>query len=280
MNNIPEKIGPFSFDKSASTMKYGFYYKALLGVPFSEEKRAIRVWLPEDYDFNKPEKVFPTIYFSDGQNLVNQKLCAFGCWKLDIIAHELLINRGLSFIAVGIDSPKDSLVRFNELNPPYIPERVKEGHPYGDQFVNYIADILIPLINKYFFTSKNKKDTAIGGSSMGGIMAFYAGATRHDTFGFALNFSPAFFLYYKKTWSSLLDSFNISPNHQVKHFFYVGGKDFEKRFLNPTKETYRYLKKKGFAEKQTTLSIDLKEIHHEHAWHKHLKEALLFWLDK
>ena len=64
MNNIPEKIGPFSFDKSASTMKYGFYYKALLGVPFSEEKRAIRVWLPEDYDFNKPEKVFPTIYFS------------------------------------------------------------------------------------------------------------------------------------------------------------------------------------------------------------------------
>ena len=274
------QIGPFVLDKTKTTMKYGHYYKALLDVPFSKEKRYIRVWLPEDYDFSNEQKRFPVIYSSDGQNLVNQKLCAFGCWKLDLVAHDLLNNNGLSFIAVGIDSPKDSLVRFNELNPPYPPEKVKEGYPYGYQFVNYIADILKPLIDQYFYTSKEKTDTAIGGSSMGGIMAFYAGATRHDTFGFALDFSPAFFLYNKKTWSSLLDSFNISANDNVKHFLYVGGKDFEKRFLNPTKETYRYLKSKGFNEKQVALSIDLEEMHHEDAWHKHLKEALLFWLDK
>ena len=273
------QIGPFVLDKTKTTMKYGHYYKALLDVPFSKEKRYIRVWLPEDYDFSNEQKRFPVIYFSDGQNLVNQKLCAFGCWKLDLVAHDLLNNNGLSFIAVGIDSPKDSLVRFNELNPPYPPEKVKEGHPYGDQFVNYIADILKPLIDQYFYTSKEKTDTAIGGSSMGGIMAFYAGVTRSDTFGFALDFSPAFFLFNKKTWSSLLDSFNISANDSVKHFLYVGGKDFEKRFLNPTKETYRYLKSKGFNEKQIALSIDLNEIHHEDAWHKHLKEALLFWLE-
>lgn len=273
------QIGPFVLDKTKTTMKYGHYYKALLDVPFSKEKRYVRVWLPEDYDFSNEQKRFPVIYFSDGQNLVNQKLCAFGCWKLDLVAHDLLVNQGLSFIAVGIDSPKDSLVRFNELNPPYPPEKVKEGHPYGDQFVNYIADILKPLIDQYFYTSKEKTDTAIGGSSMGGIMAFYAGVTRHDTFGFALDFSPAFFLYNKKTWSSLLDSFNISANDIVKHFLYVGGKDFEKRFLNPTKETYHYLKSKGFNEKQIALSIDLNEIHHEDAWHKHLKEALLFWLE-
>lgn len=273
------QIGPFVLDKTKTTMKYGHYYKALLDVPFSKEKRYVRVWLPEDYDFSNDQKRFPVIYFSDGQNLVNQKLCAFGCWKLDLVAHDLLVNQGLSFIAVGIDSPKDSLVRFNELNPPYQPEKVKDGHPYGDQFVNYIADILKPLIDQYFYTSKEKTDTAIGGSSMGGIMAFYAGVTRYDTFGFALDFSPAFFLYNKKTWSSLLDSFNISANDNVKHFLYVGGKDFEKRFLNPTKETYRYLKSKGFNEKQIALLIDLNEIHHEDAWHKHLKEALLFWLE-
>ena len=274
-----DQIGPFLLDKAKTTMKYGHYYKALLDVPFSKEKRYVRVWLPEDYDFVNEQKRFPVIYFADGQNLVNQKLCAFGCWKLDLVAHDLLINKGLSFIAVGIDSPKDSLVRFNELNPPYPPERVKEGQPYGDQFVNYIADALKPLIDQYFLTSKRKEDVAIGGSSMGGIMAFYAGVSRYDTFGFALDFSPAFFLYHKKTWSSLLESFNISTDNEVKHFFYVGGKDFEKRFLNPTKETYRYLKNKGFNEKQTALSIDLKEIHHEDAWHKHLKEALLFWLE-
>ena len=152
-----DQIGPFLLDKAKTTMKYGHYYKALLDVPFSKEKRYVRVWLPEDYDFENEQKRFPVIFFADGQNLVNQKLCAFGCWKLDIVAHDLLINKGLSFIAVGIDSPKDSLVRFNELNPPYPPERVKEGQPYGDQFVNYIADTLKPLIDQYFFTSKRKK---------------------------------------------------------------------------------------------------------------------------
>ena len=85
MNN---QIGPFVLDKSKTTMKYGHYFKALLDVPFSKEKRYVRVWLPEDYGFDNPKKRYPVIYFSDGQNLVNKKLCAFGCWKLDIVAHE------------------------------------------------------------------------------------------------------------------------------------------------------------------------------------------------
>ena len=273
--NIPSKIGPFSLDKSKTTMKYGYYYRASFKVPFADDKRYVRVWLPEDYDFDNPSKEYPVIYFADWQNLVNQNLCAFGCWKLDEVAHD----SHLSFITVGVDSPRDSALRFNELNPPYPPERIKiNNHPYGDQFVNYIADILIPLINKYFFTKKEKKWTAIAGSSMGGIMSFYAGVTRHDVFGFSLDFSPAFFLYKKETWSFLLELFKIKPEDQVRYFFYVGGKGFEKEFVEATKYTYEHLKVLGFNEKQVTLVVDEKEEHNEDAWHKHLKEALMFWL--
>ena len=274
---IPESIGPFSLDKSSTTMQYGYYYHAVLDVHFAKEKRAVRVWLPEDYDFANPSKNYPVIYFADGQNLVNQNLCAFGCWKLDQVAHD----NHLSFIAVGIDSPRDAKIRYLELNPPYKPEKIKEKEkPYGDQFINYIADSLIPLINEYFYTSKEKKWTAIAGSSMGGIMAFYAGVTRHDRFGFSLDFSPAFFLYKEKTWDTLLKSFNITPLNQVKYYLYVGGVDFEKEFLGSTKATYEYMKSLGFNKEQLTLLIDSKESHNEEAWHKHLKEALMFWLEK
>ena len=272
---IPENIGPFLLDKSPSTMEYGYYYHALFNVPFSEEKREVRVWLPEDYDFANQDKRYPVIYFADGQNLVNQNLCAFGCWKLDKVAHDA----NLSFIAVGVDSPRDARIRFLELNPPFKPEKIKEKvKPYGEEFINYIADILIPLINKHFFTSQEKKDTAIAGSSMGGIMAFYAGVTRHDAFGFSLDFSPAFFLYKENTWDVLLKSFNISPLDEVRYYLYVGGVDFEKEFVTPTKKTYEYMKSLGFDDKQVALLIDEKEGHNEEAWHKHLKEALLFWL--
>ena len=271
---LPESIGPFSLDNSPSTMQYGYYYCTLLDVPFSKEKRYVRVWLPEDYFVNQ-NKEYPVIYFSDGQNLVNQNLCAFGCWRLDLVAH----NSGLSFIAVGIDSPRDAGLRFNELNPPYPPDKMKRAtNPYGDQFVNYTADELVPLINKYFHTCKKKEDTAIAGSSMGGIMAFFAGVTRYDTFGFSLDFSPAFFLYKKKTWDVLLKSFKVSADNGVRFFLYVGGVEFEKQFVNPTKATYNYLKSLGFNDEQVRLLIDLNESHNEDAWHKYLKDALLFWL--
>ena len=273
--SIPNKIGPFTLDKSQTTMQYGYCFKALLDVPFAIEKRAVRIWLPEDYDFANPTKKYPVIYFADGQNLVNQNLCAFGCWKLDQVAHD----SKLSFIAVGIDSPRDSRIRFLELNPPYKPEKIKEKVvPYGDKFINYIADILIPLINEYFYTKQEKEWTAIAGSSMGGIMAFFAGVTRNDTFGFSLDFSPAFFLYKEKSWDVLLKSFNISPLDQVRYYLYVGGQGFEKEFVEPTNKTYQYMKSLGFNEKQIALAIDEKEDHNEEAWHKHLKEALLFWL--
>ena len=271
---VPENIGPFHLDKSQTTMKYGYYYHALLDVSFAKEKREVRVWLPEDY-FDNQNKEYPVIYFADGQNLVNQNLCAFGCWKLDVVAHD----NNLPFVAVGIDSPRDARLRYLELNPPFAPERFKkEDQPYGDQFIDYVADIMIPLINKHFRTKKEKENTAIAGSSMGGLMAFYAGVYRYDKFGFSLDFSPAFFLYKKSTWDYLLKTFNVSKDNRVRFFLYVGGQDFEKQFVNSTKATYKYLQSLGFNDQQVTLLIDSKEYHHEAAWSKYLKEALLFWL--
>ena len=275
----PNKIGPFIVDNQETTMQYGNYYHMKKKLPFTDDERSIRVWLPEDYEFDNPSKRFPVIYFSDGQNLVNQNLCAFGCWKLDLVAHDLLINKNISFIAVGIDCPHDAATRFNELNPPYPPERVKNNnHPYGDQFINYVADTLRPLINKHFHTKEEKENTAIAGSSMGGIMAFYAGVTRADAFGFSLDFSPAFFLYKQATWSVLLETFKIKKEDHVRYFFYVGGQGFEKQFITSTKMTYEHLKSLGFDNRQIALLIDPDEQHNEDAWHKYLDQALLFWL--
>ncbi len=278
MNKTPDKIGKFVRDDSLTTMEYGYYYKCDFDVPFDSEKRTIRVWLPENYDFNNKDNTFRVMYFSDGQNLVNKYLTAFGDWKLDKVAHKLYEENNISFIAVGIDSPKDDLKRSNELNPPFKTDLDKRMNPYGDKFINFICDDLKPIIDETFYTKKEKEYTAICGSSMGGIMAFYGGVLRKDAFSFALDFSPAFFLYRLRHWKKLLDSFNMSPSDDVKHYLYVGGKKFERLFVRHTKYTYKYLKELGFSDEMVHLDIDKPMIHHEEAWSNHLGEAIKFWI--
>ena len=278
MENI-KKIGPFIFDDSKTTMEYGFYYKADLVVPFDEAKRTIRVWLPEDYDFFNQNKRFPVIYFSDGQNLVNEYLTAFGCWELDKVAHKLFKNENISFIAIGIDSPKEHIKRENELNPPIVPKRKTDiNHPMGDVFINYIVNELKPLIDEVFFTKSDLKNTAVAGSSMGGIMAFYAGATNPNVFSFSLDFSPAFLVYPKKQWKEILDSldFNKAKNHQF--YLYVGGKGFEKSFIKHVFMTFSHLIEHGIDINNIGFLCDKKMPHHEIAWNKYLYDAIYFWL--
>ena len=264
-------------------MKYGFYYCSSFILPFSKEnKRMVRVWLPEDYDFSNPDKRFPVIYFADGQNLVDKYLSAFGEWELDKTTHKLMKEGIQSFIAVGIDCPKDPLERTKELCPPYPPQKKifkQEGgkfKSYANKYVDFIANELKPYIDSLFFTDSD--NTAVGGSSMGGIMAFYAYIYRPDVFRFSLSFSPAFFFYKKNDWYHILDEHELDPNKNGKLFLYCGGKEFEKIFLKPTFNTYEYLLKRGFDNNQLALLVDTNQIHNEKAWATYLIEALKFWL--
>ena len=284
--NIPNKIERFSrYTKKPSTMKFGYYYDAFFTLPFSKEsKRKVRVWLPEDYDFDNPDKRYPVIYFSDGQNLVDRYLSAFGEWELDKTVHKLM-KEGLSgVIAVGIDCSKDPFYRTQELCPPYKPQqaiaKLAPAHlkPCANAYVDYIVNEIKPVIDQVFYTLSDKEYTGIGGSSMGGIMAYYAYIYRPDIFGFSLSFSPAFFFYKKNEWYHINDEHNVSKDHNGKVFLYTGGKEFEKKFLKPTMNTYFYLLKKGFSNDQVALIVDTNEIHHEAAWAKYLPEALRFWL--
>ena len=152
---IPSKIERFNlYTKKPSAMKYGYYYDSIFDLKFSKEnKRHVRVWLPEDYEFDNPDKRYPVIYFSDGQNLVDRCLSAYGEWELDKTVHKLLKEGLKGVIAVGIDCPKDPLLRTLELCPPYTPKKeITRGmdsklKSYADKYVDYIANVIKPVID-------------------------------------------------------------------------------------------------------------------------------------
>lgn len=266
-------------------MKYGFYYDAGFVLPFAEDPRPrhIRVWLPEDYDFEDEDQAFPVIYMSDGQNLVNRYLSAYGDWELDKCIHALYKEGLPTCIVVGIDCPESPTERACELNPPFPPDNTKELEfpvpPYGDRYYDYVVDVLKPLIDSLFYTNPDREHTAVGGSSMGGIYAFSAWAYHPDVFGFSLSFSPAFLLYKKSHWKEILNGFDFKPRKNGKLFLYSGAKEYEAAFYQHTVMTYDYLRRRGFTTKQIALMIDSQQIHHEAAWAKYLHPGMRFWLE-
>ena len=150
--------------------------------------------------------------------------------------------------------------------------------PYSHKLMEYVVNILKPVIDNYFSTNPDKQHTAFGGSSMGGLAAFDYGSKYHDTFGFALCFSPAFHLFSKKVLYEYVDSLNINPKEYGKFYFYSGNVEFEHLFLKPTIEMYNYFKNRGFDDNQVALKIDKSQKHCEAAWNKHFPDAMKFWL--
>src|SRR5688572_5693584 len=128
-------------------------------IPQLNRTRRIWIYLPEDYATGT--KRYPVLYMHDGQNLFNEATAFAGEWGVD----ETLDTARKKCIVIGIDN--GGLKRMNEYNP-YDNDRFGKGE--GKQYIDFIAKTLKPYIDKKYRTLKDKKNTIIAGSSMGGLI--------------------------------------------------------------------------------------------------------------
>ena len=278
-SSFPNNIGPFvRHNKKPNAIKYGALYnlEVEIDVPF-ERKRILRVYLPEDYN---PHNYYPVLYMTDAQNAVDRYLTAYGEWDIDEHMHELIIEGYKSFIVAGLDCPKDPIHRMQEYVLADSPFKgmMKNVKPYGKQYAKSMIDVIKPLVDKYFSTLSDKKNTAFGGSSMGGLCSFDMVSLFPDVFSFSLSFSPAFFTLNRKKYEKEIKNRTFNVNKQ-KYFFFSGGKDLDAKILPGTIDMYNYLKELGYDEKHLGIVIDKNIGHCEASWSKYFKEAIKFWFD-
>ena len=240
------------------------------------KERLVRVYLPSTYDFSNPSKRFKTIYMLDGKNLFDDYTSFVGEWGIDE-SIEKMIQEGKSegYIVIGIDAPNENIARSQEMSPDGM-KRYKKyempGSGYASILGNFIFNIVKKDIDETFFTKPEKEFTGVGGSSMGGIMAFYLGMEYPNQIGYCLNFSPAFFLF---DWDEFKNYLVKKVNHSVpKQFFYVGGKGFEKQFVEATFRTYNYFMSCEFSHDDVKLIYDSENEHNEQAWGYYFPIAL------
>lgn len=159
-------------------------------------KMTVWVWLPPGYDDAKGKK-FPVLYMPDGQNLFDKRLTGYNQeWRMDEAIPRIVRQGDLrSWIVVGVQSPK---ARYRALFPqkifPLLPadlqKRVMDldiGEPKtelaGDAYLKFMVETVKPRVDREFLTLRGPEDTAVMGSSMGGLMAFYAMAEYPRVFG-------------------------------------------------------------------------------------------------
>lgn len=153
------------------------------------------IWLPPGYDASKQR--YGVVYMHDGQNLFDPRRSNLNkVWAADKSALRLIAaGKVKPFIIVGIDQPGEDRGRqyfprvMLDLLSPALAKKYKsqsDGKPIiSDQYLQFIVEELKPKIDRDYRTEKDRRHTAIAGSSLGGLISFYAITKYPGVFGTA-----------------------------------------------------------------------------------------------
>lgn len=184
-------------------------------MPQLNRYRRIWICLPESYATSR--KKYPVLYMHDGQNLFDDRTAFSGEWGIDE-AMDTLGPKVQEMIVVGIDNGGDT--RINEYSP-YNMERFGKGE--GAPYVDFLVKTLRPYIHKNFRVKKCGKHSYTAGSSMGGLISFYALLKYPRKFGGAGVFSPAFWVTPQLFKAIPVDAKKVKG----KIYFYAGMQEGE-----------------------------------------------------
>lgn len=163
--------------------------------------RHVDIWTPENYDTTKK---YPVLYMHDGQMLFDSTLTWNKQeWKVDEVLTKLIDDKKIQpHIVVAIHNSKERHADYFPQKPfDILPPHIKESYmptdslkrlksvfpngPHADDYLSFIVKELKPYIDATFPTLVDSTNTAIAGSSMGGLISMYAMFEYPDIFGSA-----------------------------------------------------------------------------------------------
>lgn len=238
------------------------YHRGLSGAQLHYQRDLI-VWLPPSYA-HEPARRYPVLYMHDGQNIIDPSTSFMGAdWRVDEVTDSLIRAGAIEEpIIVGISNTPDRVPEYSETD-------------LGRAYSAFVVSTVKPLIDSVYRTKPDRANTAVMGSSMGGLISFLMAWDYPEVFSMAGCISPAF----------LVDSNRIL--NEVKA--YAGKKKDLRVYLDNGSEGIDARIKPGFeamigllTEKGYTKGQDLDFFfdegagHNEPAWAHRLWRPLIF----
>lgn len=242
--------------------------------------RDILAYLPPSFtadlhqgtDPTPPGRLYPVLYFHDGQNVFDERTSFSGEWRADETLEQLAAD-GLEAIAVAI--PNGGPARMDEYNPWREARRRMGGR--GDAYLGWVVGHVKPLIDRTLPTDPDRATTGTVGSSMGGLISLYALAAYPEVFGLAGLLSPSV------GWDDfhaldLVRSGHIPRGARIH--LDAGGREW-RGMLPDVRRLRDLLLEQGFVEERDLHYVEESAAtHSESAWARRLPEALRFLLAK
>ena len=174
--------------------------------------RTRKIWALLPYNYHKTDKTYPVLYLQDAQNLFNEG-SAFGNWEIDkkmsILAE---YGRGDVIIIAIENGSEDRIKEFIFDN-----DSVAKGSE-GKKYIRFITDTLKPYIDQNYRTKKDRENTGIGGSSLGGLISIYSGFLYPEVYSKLMIFSPSLWINPENNFPQM----NFKNPYDIKVYMYGG----------------------------------------------------------
>jgi len=242
--------------------------------PFHSEilpdDRAVSVYLPAQY-LEQKERRFPVFYLQDGQNLFDGRTSyiAGKTWNANTTADQLTEAGEIEpVILVGIANT--GLRRMAE----YTPTRdFKMGGGEGRSYGRLLIEELKPLIDNTYRTLPQAKNTAVGGSSLGGLISLYLGFAHPEVFGKIAVMSPSLWWDHRSILNAI-DQQTTKP--ELRIWLDIGTAEGT-RHLRDADMLERLLVKRGWRSVVDLVYVKAQgAVHDERAWSERFGDVLRF----
>lgn len=224
-------------------------------IPQLNKTRRVWIYLPNDYA-TQTTKRYPVLYMHDGQNVFDVITSYAGEWGVDETLSAKQIKWDKGCIVVAVDHGGSS--RIDEYSPYNNP---KYGGGQGEAYCDFIAHTLKHYIDSAYRTKPEREYTAIAGSSVGGLISFYAAVTYPQIFSKAGVFSPSF--WFSDTLYTYVE--NQPKNGSVK-FYFMAGTQESSDMVPDMERMIELLKTKGYTDAELKLVAKEDGQHTEWFW--------------
>jgi predicted alpha/beta superfamily hydrolase len=242
-----------------------FVWHDAFWMPQLNRSRRIWVYLPPDYESST--RSYPVIYMHDAQNLFVNAPVPSEKWRVARTLNRLFDETNWGCIVIGVEHGNEH--RLSEYSPVQNPNH---GGGEGHEYLRFLTETLKPLADATFRTRPDAMNTAMIGSSMGGLISVYAALLHGDVFGKVAAFSPSLW------WND--DVYRVAsamPYNFVHKLVLLGGQQESDTMLPDLLALYYTLIDNGYFEHHISVDFYRDGAHSEWFWGREFERAVR-WL--
>ncbi len=233
--------------------------------------REVQVWLPPDHGSDSSRR-YPVLVLHDGQNVFDASH-AGAEWQFDETAQRLAEARLIDPpIIVAVGSGPDRIA-------DYTPSSATFGSPPRRQgggaaaYGRFLAEELLPLIAQRYRIQAGPGGTAVGGSSLGGLVSLWLALHRPDVFGAALVVSPSLWWDNEAALRDVLARPTGSARPRL--WLDMGGRESEQG-IGQARRLREALRQRGWSPQELAYVEDPLGTHDEATWASRVEGMLRF----